>query len=226
MTGRAFEIREFCLQDGPGIRTTVFLKGCPLRCAWCHNPEGQSFDVEELRQADGTVTSCGVDWTPEALADELLKNADILMQSGGGITFSGGEPLAQPDFVLEVVRLVRRSAALPFAIETSGYAASADYRRVVEQMDFVYQDVKFPDLEGYRRWTGVDATRIFENLKWLKVSGVPFVLRMPVIPGVNDSEETRRTVAELCAGSTVEYLPYNPLAGAKYARLGRKYGLA
>ena len=83
MTGRVFEIREFTLHDGPGVRTTVFLKGCPLRCAWCHNPEGQSPDVETMRHKDGSATVCGVDWTPEALAEELLKNADILSQSGG-----------------------------------------------------------------------------------------------------------------------------------------------
>ena len=103
MTGRVFEIREFTLHDGPGVRTTVFFKGCPLRCAWCHNPEGQSFDVETMTRRDGTKVSCGQDWTAEALAKELLKNADIMKQSGGGVTFSGGEPLAQGDFVLQTM---------------------------------------------------------------------------------------------------------------------------
>ena len=103
MTGRIFEIREFTLHDGPGVRTTVFFKGCPLRCAWCHNPEGQSFDVETMTRRDGTKVSCGQDWTPEALAKELLKNADIMKQSGGGVTFSGGEPLAQGDFILQTM---------------------------------------------------------------------------------------------------------------------------
>lgn len=215
MKGRVFEIREFCLHDGPGPRTTVFLQGCPLRCTWCQNPEGQAADD-------------GREMEVEAVADEVMKTADFLVASSGGVTFSGGEPLFQPDFLLAIVeRLSALEPRLTFAIETSGFASSADYRRVAEKMDVVYQDVKFPDLEGYRRWTGVDASPIFANLAWLKESGVPFVVRMPVIPHVNDSEECRRRVAEACAGSAglrgVEYLPYNPLAGAKYAKLGRKY---
>lgn len=108
VVGRVFEIREFTLHDGPGIRTTVFFKGCPLRCAWCQNPEGQSFDVETMRRRDGTEIACGTDWTAEDLAKELLRNADIMAQSGGGVTFSGGEPLAQAEFLLELIPLLKR----------------------------------------------------------------------------------------------------------------------
>ena len=215
MKGRVFEIREFCLHDGPGPRTTVFLQGCPLRCTWCQNPEGQAADDGREMEA-------------EAVADKVMKTADFLVASSGGVTFSGGEPLFQPDFLLAIVeRLSALEPRLTFAIETSGFASAADYRRVAEKMDVVYQDVKFPDLEGYRRWTGVDASPIFANLAWLRDSGVPFVVRMPVIPHVNDSEESKRRVAACCAGGAgfrgVEYIPYNPLAGAKYARLGRTY---
>lgn len=215
MVGRVFEIREFCVHDGPGPRTTVFLQGCPLRCTWCHNPEGQE-------------TGGGREMDVDAVADEVLKTADFLVAGGGGVTFSGGEPLWQPDFVLALVaRLSAREPWLTFAIETSGFAAAEDYRRVAGKMDVVYQDVKFPDLEGYRRWTGVEATPIFANIEWLKGSGIPFVVRMPMLPGVNDSEDSKRAVKELSAGGVgfrgIEYLPYNHLAGAKYARLGRVY---
>ena len=100
-------------------------------------------------------------------------------------------------------------------------------RSVVSRLDFVYQDVKFPDLDGYRRWTGVDATPIFENIKWLKKSGVPFAARVPCIPGVNDSRETKSAIVQLVDGASnlrgIEFLPYNRLAGAKYAKLGRTY---
>ena len=131
-TGRAFEIREFTLHDGPGVRTTVFFKGCPLRCAWCHNPEGQSFEIETMhsktsvgaaasvgsaRRADRLV---GQDWTAAALADELLKNADLMAQSGGGVTFSGGEPLAQAEFLLELIPLLREKG-VHLAVETICY---------------------------------------------------------------------------------------------------------
>lgn len=215
MTGRVFEIREFTLQDGPGPRTTVFLQGCPLRCAWCHNPEGQEFGG-------------GREMTDLEVADEVIKTADFLVGSGGGVTFSGGEPLSQAGFVLAVIdRLRRAESRLTYAIETSGFASAEVYREVVAKMDIVLQDVKFPDLEGYRRWTGVDASSIFGNIAWLKESGVPFVARIPCIPGVNDTREAKDGVARLLAGAPnllkVELLPYNRLAGAKYAKLGRSY---
>ena len=225
MTGRVFEIREFTLHDGPGVRTTVFLKGCPLRCAWCHNPEGQSFDVETMRRRDGTKAVCGVDWTAEALVEELLKNADIMAQSGGGVTFSGGEPLAQADFALEVVSLARQRQAVTFALETSGYADSPTYRKVVSQMDFVYQDLKHHDPKAFRKWCGGDLETVLRNVAWLKTSGVRHAFRVPCIPGVNDTERDREAFRALAGDSPVEFLPCNPAAGAKYPLLGRSFGL-
>lgn len=215
MNGRVFEIREFTLQDGPGPRTTVFLQGCPLRCTWCHNPEGQEFGG-------------GREMTEGEVADEVLRTADFLVMSGGGVTLSGGEPLAQADFAAAIVDGIRaREPRLTHAVETSGFASADDYRKVVSRLDFVYQDVKFADLDGYRRWTGVDATPIFENIEWLKTSGVPFVARVPCIPGVNDSRESKSAIARLVSGAPnlrgIECLPYNRLAGAKYAKLGRAY---
>ena len=213
MTGRVFEVREFCLHDGPGPRTTVFLQGCPLRCTWCQNPEGQASGGGELR-------------TAEDLAAEIRKTADFLVSSGGGVTFSGGEPLCQADFICEVVDLLADDK-LSFAVETSGFSSPKAYRKVVGKMDLVLQDVKFPDAEGYLRWTGVEASPIFDNLAWLKRSGVPFVARVPLMPGVNDSHEAKAGIAKLLAEAPglqrVELLPYNRLAGSKYAKLGRAY---
>ncbi len=213
--GRVFEIREFTLHDGPGPRTTVFLQGCPLRCTWCHNPEGQEFGG-------------GREMSVDEVADEVMRNADFLVSSGGGVTFSGGEPLSQAEFVVAVIdRLRAREPRLTFAVETSAFASRDDYRKVVSRLDIVLQDVKFPDLEGYRRWTGVDATLIFENIAWLKTSGVPFIARIPCIPGVNDTAESKRGMSRLLSGAEnllkVELLPYNRMAGAKYAKLGRVY---
>ncbi|MGN0833582.1 MAG: radical SAM protein [Kiritimatiellia bacterium] len=211
MRGRVFEIREFCLHDGPGPRTTVFLQGCPLRCAWCQNPEGQEFSGGKVMTAD-------------EVASEVLKTADFLRSSGGGVTFSGGEPLGQPDFLLAVRA---RLSGLHAAVETSGFAAGDDYRRVVDRMDLVYQDVKFADAAGYRRWTGADGAPVFANLSWLVRAGRPFVVRVPLIPGVNDDARTKAGIARLVAGACglqrVELLPYNRLAGAKYRKLGRRY---
>ena len=226
MTGRVFEIREFTLHDGPGVRTTVFLKGCPLRCAWCHNPEGQRFETETMRRKNGETVVCGSDWTAEALADELLRNADIMAQSGGGVTFSGGEPLAQAAFVAEVADRLK-AAGVSSALETSGHAPEADYRAVVSRMAFVYQDLKHHDAAAFRRWCGGDLALVLRNLDWLRGSGVPFAVRVPCIPGVNDAPADREALLRLAGpGTTVEFLPYNAAAPAKYAMLGRDFPLS
>lgn len=216
--GRVFEVREFCLHDGPGPRTTVFLQGCPLRCTWCQNPEGQAFDGGKPRSA------------PD-LAAEIATTADFLAASGGGVTFSGGEPLAQADFICAVIDCLNGMSGLAgkltYAIETSGYAAPEAYRKVVRKLDLVLQDIKFGDLEGYRTWTKVNAELIFRNLEWLKSSGIPFVARIPTMPGVNDLAEVKEGIARLLQDAPnlqrIELLPYNVLAGSKYAKLGRPY---
>ena len=178
MTGRLFEIREFTLHDGPGVRTTVFLKGCPLRCAWCHNPEGQSFEKETMRRKDGSTVACGEDWTAEALAAELLRNADIMAQSGGGVTFSGGEPLAQAAFVCAVADRLR-AAGVSCALETSGHAPEADYRAVASRMAFVYQDLKHHDPAAFRSWCGGDLALVLRNLAWLLKSAAAGAVPRP-----------------------------------------------
>ncbi len=222
MTGRVFEIREFTLHDGPGVRTTVFFKGCPLRCAWCHNPEGQSREVETMVRKSGEHVLCGRDWTARDLAGELLRTADIMNASGGGVTFSGGEPLMQARFLLELIPLLK-AQGINLAIETSGSAPAPDYRAVVSQMDFVYQDVKLLDAAAFKRWTGGDVDGVMENIAWLRKSSVPFAFRVPVIPRVNDDAASRTAFESFAAGDRIEFLPYNAAAGAKYPMLGRKY---
>jgi len=249
-TAVIFEVREFCLHDGPGVRTTVFFKGCPLRCAWCHNPEGLSPEPEVLFKEklcarcgncrnippDDLSAServcphrakvvCGRRWTVPELASELLANADVFEASGGGITFSGGEPLMQAAFLAELADHLRPQINL--AIETSGYASPDGYRDVVSRMDLVFQDLKHPDSVAHRKWTGVDPAPIHANLRWLKDSGKPFVARIPLIPGVNDSPEAKEGFARLLEGRSglqrVELLPYHLAAGAKYQFVGRTY---
>ena len=202
----------------------MFFKGCPLRCAWCHNPEGQSSEIETMTRANGEKVVCGRDWTAEALADELLRNADIMALSGGGVTFSGGEPLAQADFLLELIPLLK-GKGLHLAIETSGYAPSEAYRAVVSQMDFVYQDVKLHDAALFKRWTGGDLAVVMGNVAWLRSSGIAHGFRVPLVPGVNDSLPDRAAFSALLDGDPVEYLPFNPAAGAKYPMLGRVFGI-
>ena len=162
--------------------------------------------------------------TAAELAARLLKDADFLSQSGGGVTFSGGEPLAQAEFVHEVIRRIH---PLHVAIETSGFAPHDIYRQIIEDVDLVYQDVKLADSEEHRRWTGFDNDLILRNLAWLKASGKPFVARIPLIPSVTDTTDNFAAIAELLKGSVnlreVQLLPYNFAAGAKYALVGREY---
>ncbi len=251
LTATIFEVREFCLHDGPGIRTTVFFKGCPLRCAWCHNPEGQSPEPEMLFKSakchhcgncknggdcpHGARVPCGRRWTVAELAQEIRVNADILRSSGGGVTFSGGEPLMQAKFLCALADELKTGTGplhlgtvpLHLALETSGYAPEEVYRQVVERMDLVFQDLKHPDPAAHKRWTGVDPAPIHANLAWLKASGKPFVARIPLIPGVNDSEEVKEGFSRLLEGKSgllrVELLPYHLTAAAKYPFTGRTY---
>ena len=179
-----------------------------------------------MRRKDGTAAPCGEDWTAEALAAELLRNADIMAQSGGGVTFSGGEPLAQAAFVCDVADRLR-AAGVSCALETSGHAPEADYRAVVPRMDFVYQDLKHHDADAFRRWCGGDLALVLRNLAWLRGSGVPFAVRVPCIPGVNDAPADREELLRLAGpGATVEFLPYNAAAPAKYPMLGREFPLS
>ena len=221
MTGRVFEIREFTLQDGPGIRTTVFFKGCPLRCAWCHNPEGQSFAQETLTRRDGTAVACGEDWTPGALAAELLKNADIMAQSGGGVTFSGGEPLLQADFLLPVLRDCR-AAGISAALESSLYLWRED---ILRETDFLMADLKLWDSDRHRQYTGVGNEEILKNLRRADEIGLPMRIRTPIIPGVNDTKEEISAIAAfvrtLRHAAGYELLPYHPLGLVKARALGQ-----
>ena len=244
LSATIFEVREFCLHDGPGIRTTIFFKGCPLQCAWCHNPEGLSPEPEMLFKSakchhcgncknggdcpHGARVPCGRRWTVEELAQEIRVNADILHSSGGGVTFSGGEPLMQAKFLCALADdLKTGTVPVHLALETSGYAPEEVYRQVVERMDLVFQDLKHPDPAEHKRWTGVDPAPIHANLAWLKASGRPFIARIPLIPGVNDSDEAKEGFARLLEGKSgllrVELLPYHLTAAAKYPFTGRTY---
>ena len=223
-SGTIFSIEEFAVHDGPGIRTTVFLKGCPMRCTWCHNPEGQSFGKEVMVKR-GERSVCGEEYSSVALAEKLLRNGDVLRMTGGGVTFTGGEPLAQPDFLLEVLGLLK--GRVHTAIETSGQAPMEVFREVISRTDLVMMDIKMVDPERHRKWTGAGNALILSNLEILKSTGQPFIIRVPIIPGVNDDEDNLEATAALIEGSPgllrVELLPYHRTAGAKYPMLSREY---
>lgn len=216
LRGLVYNIMRFAINDGPGIRTTVFLKGCPLACAWCHNPESQS----PLPELAGRWVEAA-----EVIA-EVRRDTVFYDQSGGGVTFSGGEPLAQPEFLLE---LLDRSAqyGLHTAVDTSGYAPWPALEEVSGLARLFLYDIKLMDTALHRRWTGVGNELILDNLAKLSAKHDAVTVRMPVVPGVNDDDDHARQVAAFLRSHTrvrqVVLLGYHPTGEAKYARLGLPY---
>lgn len=254
MEGVIFSIEEFAVYDGDGIRVNVFFKGCPLRCQWCHNPEGLSPVRQIVRSPNGCL-SCGQcraacsspegcircgncilacprrlirfsgeTWDAQALAQKILRLKPILDSSGGGVTFSGGEVLLQPQFLCE---LLDATASLNRAIETCGYAPEETFRQVLERVDFVFFDLKVMDPERHRFYTGRDNALILKNARILMESGVPCTFRVPFIHGVNTDSENlclmRDFLSAASKPASIEFLPYNSMAGSKYKMLGQEY---
>ena len=251
MIGTIFDIKEFSVYDGPGARITVFMKGCPLRCKWCHNPEGLSTKPQlmyktnicskcgnckkkcthpECEPFDRCIHSCpngclsvsGTTLTARELADKLLKNRDFFENLHGGVTISGGEPLMQGEFVAELAELL---AGVHKAIQTSGYAEADTYKKVIEKFDYVLQDIKIADSKLHKEYTGVSNEKILNNIEYLKKSGKQFVFRVPLIPNITDTDDNLKGLSEIAEDYPVELLKYNPLAGAKYSMLGMEFPL-
>ena len=251
MNGIIFDIKEMAVHDGPGIRTTVFFKGCPLRCIWCHNPEGLNYE-KQLSYNENKCLNCNLCKKPcshpdckefgrcvhicpencieivgreicsESLAEELKASAAVLGESFGGFTFSGGEPLAQPQFLLALLDELKE---FHLCIETSGFADCELFEKTVDILDFVIMDIKLADSTEHKKYTGVSNENILKNLAILKNSRKPHIIRTPLIRGITDTEENLSAIKKLIGDSEWEKLPQNELAGAKYKRLGMKYEL-
>ena len=222
-TGIVFDIKEFTLHDGPGIRTTVFMKGCPLTCQWCHNPEGQSILPQTVCSAAGKRLA-GREYAPDELASLLNQQADILKANEGGVTFSGGEPLFQAGFVGEVIDRLHDIHVL---LDTSGYGDQPDFEQLLSRSDLIYFDLKLMDPLLHQRYTGCGNEPILSNLAILSASGKPFVIRVPLVPGVTDTDENLSAIAEkvrdLPGLLQVDLLPYNFSAGGKYSPAGKEF---
>jgi pyruvate formate lyase activating enzyme len=269
--GLVFDIQHFAIHDGPGIRTTVFLKGCPLHCLWCHNPEGQPHQpqifyapekcigcrfceqacelglhhfegaqhiydrinctscgrcVEECYS--GALDQCGKWMSIEAVLESVLADRDFYVASGGGLTLSGGEPLSQFIFALDLLRAARL-AGLHTCVETSGYASTRQFLEIAPHVDLILFDLKETDPELHRRFTGVGPTQILDNLFALDQSGAALLLRCPVIPGLNDRPDHFAALAQLASRLShlveIQVMPFHPLGQSKSARLGLAPGL-
>lgn len=265
--GILFDIKKFAVHDGPGIRSTVFFKGCPLRCAWCHNPEGISPAPEimvfsnrclkgcrdclplcppgALKKAKGTIVldrtlcdgcgACAAACPGEALRlagrrltaakvmAEIERDLPFYRQSGGGATFSGGEPLAQPDFLRELL-LACRDRKIATAVDTSGHAPFSVFKKLLPLVDLFLYDLKLIDDDRHRRFTGVSNRLLLQNLQKLSRAGAELAVRVPLIPGVNDSPRELDSLAAFCAAlprrHPLHLLPLHRGQAAKLRRLG------
>lgn len=264
-----FDIKRYALHDGPNIRTTVFFKGCPLSCHWCHNPEGIDFKIKIIHSTEKCI-GCGecVEQCPQAalastatgierckktctscqecvalcpavaheatgrvirtaeLMKEIEKDRIFFDQSGGGVTFSGGEPLSQPDGLLALLKACGASG-IHSAVDTSGFAPPGTMSTIARHTDLILFDLKIMDTALHRHFTGVDNDIILHNLKNLAHCDTPVRVRIPLIDGVNDDADNIRATGSFIAGirniTGVDVLPYHPSARAKYRKLDMKY---
>ncbi len=273
MEGRVFKIERYSLHNGPGTRTTIFLKGCPLRCAWCANPESQRSSDELmynpercLRECDECVKLCPIDAlhkdrlkkividrslctlcgkcgpacpTPalsqtgmsmsvEEALRELCRDRAFYDSSGGGVTLSGGEPLSQPAFVLELLKACKKHA-LHTVLDTSGYGRWSDLEAMLEYTDLILYDLKCIDAEKHQRYTGVDNETILSNLTHIaRDTNATVIIRFPWLPGINDSERDLDRLCHLLEQFSLRrlhILPYHRLGKHKYTMLGETYSL-
>jgi pyruvate formate lyase activating enzyme len=269
--GIIFNVQRFSLHDGPGIRTTVFLKGCPLKCLWCQNPEGISNELAHIKHFKKCIgcRSC-FDGCPEGairfnsegpvidqakckrcfvcvdncpvlalevagrrvkaqeLVNELLKDRLVFEESGGGITFSGGEPFFQAQFLLALLKLLK-TQGIHTAIETCGHTAWQNLEQASGLTDLFLYDLKLIDPADYKIYTGVSGKLILENLKKLVALDCKLEVRMPLIPGVNDDQAHLQKAVDFLFETgikNVELIPYHNYGEAKYAKVGLNYQLS
>ena len=224
--GVVFDVEHAATKDGPGIRTVVFLKGCPLRCIWCHNPESWSFRPETVDDTvRGGKKTYGRERTVADILEEVLRDKAFYDASGGGLTLSGGEPLSQAKFAAALLRAAKE-AGVHTAVETCGHLPRAVIEEVCPHVGLWLYDIKGMDGELHRKHTGVDNALILENLRWIDGQGAKVVLRCPMIPGLNDSEANLAKLAALADSlkgvSRIDVEPYSPFGTDKGRQLGLK----
>ncbi|MFW5810116.1 MAG: glycyl-radical enzyme activating protein [Thermodesulfobacteriota bacterium] len=227
--GILFNIQKYAIHDGPGIRTTVFLKGCPLACWWCHNPEGQRVAIEQCEPAadssGGAIEppeTFGWAATTSEVVAEIEKDRIFYEESGGGATFSGGEPLSQARFLKSLLTACAERE-IHTAVDTSGYAPHRVVTEIGPLADLFLFDLKLMDRMAHLRYTGVPNELIFENLEALVEMGKPIIIRFPLIPGFTDKEPNIRAVGQyvstLDTVQSIAVLPYHEIAAGKYTAL-------
>ena len=235
MNGLIFSVKRYSIHDGPGIRVTFFMKGCPLSCKWCHNPEGISPFPESVLKTDrvgdmefSKKEEVGKYFTVDNILEILEKEKVFIGQSKGGVTFSGGEPMLQTDFLLEVLKACK-TYGYHTAVDTSGYSSEENYRSIIPYTDLFLFDIKHLDEGRHIESTGVSNTGILDNYRLLLESGKDLVIRFPVIPGINDDtdhlERLRRFIISTKTDSLkrINLLPFHKIGSSKYKRFNIPY---
>ncbi len=223
MQGIVFDIKRFAIHDGPGIRTSIFFKGCPLSCWWCHNPESCSTGIQKLDFEFKGSKILGWKTSSQNLLEEVEKDRVFYDESGGGVTFTGGEPLMQSGFLIETSRLFKQ-LGLHLTLDTTGYASADIFRDAVDSMDLVLFDIKHMDEKKHFELTGVGNKLIFHNLEYLVECGKDVHIRYPMMPELNDDmknlNEMTNYLLSLKKIKKIHLLPYHKIAAGKYQRLG------
>ena len=221
VSGTVFDMRRGVSKDGPGLRTCVFLKGCPLRCVWCHNPESQSAEIERAVTTDEV---CGRIMSADEVMAEVRRDAVFYDSSGGGVTFTGGEPMMQADFLFALASAAHADG-IHVAVDTSGFAPWAAFERMLPVVDLFLYDLKCIDSGRHRELTGVENRLMLENLLRLDRAGAKIWIRCPLVPGLNDSDgdlaALKEFVRRLRNMEKLEICPYHPLGIEKYAKFGK-----
>lgn len=226
VSGRIFDIQRYSIHDGIGVRTIVFLKGCALRCRWCCNPESQEYEIQTMT-VNGKAKTVGRDVTVKEVMDVVKRDMPYYGRSGGGLTLSGGESLLQPDFAAALLK-ASKEMGINTAMESMGYAKFETIMKLLPYLDTYLMDIKHMDLAKHREFTGKENTLMVENARKIAESRMcELIIRVPVIPGFNDSEKEILEIAayadSLPGVSELHLLPYHKYGQGKYEGLGRPY---
>ena len=225
--GRIFDIQRFSTHDGPGVRTIVFLKGCPLRCRWCCNPESQSYEIQQMNQK-GKIKTIGKDVEVSAVLSEVLRDRPYYRRSGGGLTLSGGECLWQPDFAVALLEACHQNG-VNTAIETTGFAEWQVIERFIPHVDVFLMDIKHIDTKKHEEFTTRPNALILRNARLIAENAKKLIIRVPVIPGFNDTKEEIAKIASFTSSlpnvNEIHLLPYHNMGRDKYEGLDRVYSM-